>query len=161
MIKTIIKRFVKEDVYTNDGRAEVIRLSGILGILCNTMIFSFKLGLGLWVNSIAIISDAFNNLSDIGSSLVSIITAKLSNLPPDEEHPHGHGRYEYIGSLVVAYIIGTVGFELLQQSYSKILNPTPVIFSIWVFVILGINLLIKTSSMQPSILNSRFIQNNT
>ena len=143
MIKTIIKRFVKEDVYTNDGRAEVIRLSGILGILCNTMIFSFKLGLGLWVNSIAIISDAFNNLSDIGSSLVSIITAKLSNLPPDDEHPHGHGRYEYIGSLVVAYIIGTVGFELLKQSYSKILNPTPVIFSIWVFVILGINLLIK------------------
>ena len=88
MIKTIIKRFVKEDIHTNDGRAEVIRLSGILGILCNTMIFSFKLGLGLWVNSIAIISDAFNNLSDIGSSLVSIITAKLSNLPPDDEHPH-------------------------------------------------------------------------
>lgn len=143
MIKWIIKQRIKEDLNSSNGREQLIGLSGVLGILCNTLIFTFKLGLGLWVNSIAIISDAFNNLSDIGSSLVSIITAKLSNLPPDEEHPHGHGRYEYIGSLVVAFIIGTVGFELLKQSYNKIMNPTPVLFSLWVFVILSVNILIK------------------
>jgi len=143
MIKWIIKQRIKEDLNSSNGREQLIGLSGVLGILCNTLIFTFKLGLGLWVNSIAIVSDAFNNLSDIGSSLVSIITAKLSNLPPDEEHPHGHGRYEYIGSLVVAFIIGTVGFELLKQSYNKIMNPTPVLFSLWVFVILSVNILIK------------------
>ncbi len=143
MIKWVIKQRIKEDLNSSNGREQLIGLSGVLGILCNTLIFTFKLGLGLWVNSIAIISDAFNNLSDIGSSLVSIITAKLSNLPPDEEHPHGHGRYEYIGSLVVAFIIGTVGFELLKQSYNKIMNPTPVLFSLWVFVILSVNILIK------------------
>lgn len=143
MIKWIIKQRIKEDLNSYKGREKLIGLSGVLGILCNTLIFTFKLGLGLWVNSIAIISDAFNNLSDIGTSLVSIITAKLSNLPPDEEHPHGHGRYEYIGSLVVAFIIGTVGFELLKQSYNKIMNPTPVLFSLWVFVILSVNILIK------------------
>jgi len=143
MIKWIIKQRIKEDLNSTKGREQLIGLSGVIGILCNTLIFTFKLGLGLWVNSIAIISDAFNNLSDIGSSLVSIITAKLSNLPPDEEHPHGHGRYEYIGSLVVAFIIGTVGFELLKQSYNKIMNPTPVLFSLWVFVILSVNILIK------------------
>ena len=143
MIKWIIKQRIKDDLNSSNGREQLIGLSGVLGILCNTLIFTFKLGLGLWVNSIAIISDAFNNLSDIGSSLVSIITAKLSNLPPDEEHPHGHGRYEYIGSLVVAFIIGTVGFELLKQSYNKIMNPTPVLFSLWVFVILSVNILIK------------------
>lgn len=143
MIKWIIKQRIKDDLNSSNGREQLIGLSGVLGILCNTLIFTFKLGLGLWVNSIAIVSDAFNNLSDIGSSLVSIITAKLSNLPPDEEHPHGHGRYEYIGSLVVAFIIGTVGFELLKQSYNKIMNPTPVLFSLWVFVILSVNILIK------------------
>lgn len=143
MIKYIIKRFIKEDINTNDGREKLIGLSGVIGIICNALIVSFKLVLGLMVNSIAIISDAFNNLSDIGSSLVSIVTAKLSNLPPDEEHPHGHGRYEYIGSLVVAFIIGVVGIELLKQSYNKILNPSPVLFSLWVFVILSVNILIK------------------
>lgn len=143
MIKLIIRRFVSKDLNETDTRERIIGLSGVLGILCNTLIFSFKLMLGFMINSIAIISDAFNNLSDIGSSMVSIVTAKLSNLPPDDEHPHGHGRYEYIGSLIVAFIIGTVGFELLKQSYNKVIHPSPVLFSVWVLVILAINILIK------------------
>lgn len=143
MIKWIIKRFIKNDLSVSNTREKLIGLTGVLGIICNTLIFGVKLSLGFFINSIAIISDAFNNLSDIGSSLVSIITAKLSNLPPDAEHPHGHGRFEYIGSLVVAFIIGTVGFELLKQSYNKIVNPTPVLFSSWVLIILGVNILIK------------------
>ena len=143
MIRLIIKRFINNDLSESNTREKLIGLSGVLGILCNTIIFAFKLGLGLMINSIAIISDAFNNLSDIGSSIVSIVTAKLSNLPPDDEHPHGHGRYEYIGSLIVAFIIGTVGFELLKQSYAKIVNPTPVIFNTWVLVILAFTVLVK------------------
>jgi len=143
MIRLIIKRFINNDLSESNTREKLIGLSGVLGILCNTIIFAFKLGLGLMINSIAIISDAFNNLSDIGSSIVSIVTAKLSNLPPDDEHPHGHGRYEYIGSLIVAFIIGTVGFELLKQSYAKIVNPTPVIFNTWVLIILAFTVLVK------------------
>jgi len=143
MIKILIQKFVKEDLSINKAREETIALSGIIGIFCNAFIFGLKLILGLSINSIAIITDAFNNLSDIGSSVVSIVTAKLSNLPPDEEHPHGHGRYEYIGSLVVAFIVGTVGFELLKQSYEKIVNPVSVKFNIWVLVLLSVTILIK------------------
>jgi cation diffusion facilitator family transporter len=143
MIKILIKKFVKEDLSINKEREETIALSGIVGIFCNAFIFGLKLILGLSINSIAIITDAFNNLSDIGSSVVSIVTAKLSNLPPDEEHPHGHGRYEYIGSLVVAFIVGTVGFELLKQSYEKIVNPVSVKFNLWVLVLLSVTILIK------------------
>ncbi len=143
MIKWIIKKFIKEELSENNSREKTIALSGMIGIFCNAIVFSSKLILGLMINSIAIISDAFNNLSDIGSSIVSIISAKLSNRPPDEEHPHGHGRYEYIGSLVVAFIIGTVGFELLKKSYDKIVNPTPVLFNPWVLVVLAFTVLIK------------------
>jgi cation diffusion facilitator family transporter len=143
MIKWLIKRYVKDDLSTNNAREKTIALSGIVGIFCNALIFGLKLILGLSINSIAIITDAFNNLSDIGSSVISIVTAKLSNLPPDDEHPHGHGRYEYIGSLVVAFSIGTVGFELLKQSYEKIVNPVTVRFNVWVLVLLGITILIK------------------
>lgn len=143
MIKWLIHKYVSDDLSTNNAREKTIALSGIIGIFCNAFIFGIKLILGLSIGSIAIITDAFNNLSDIGSSVISIVTAKLSNLPPDEEHPHGHGRYEYIGSLVVAFIVGTVGFELLKQSYEKIINPEIVVFNIWVLVLLGLTILIK------------------
>ena len=121
MIKFLIKRFVKNSdaIENKHVREKIISLSGMIGILCNALIFVIKLFLGFTINSIAIISDAFNNLFDIASSIISIVTAKLANRPPDQEHPHGHGRFEYIGSLGVAFIIFTVGFELFNQSYAR------------------------------------------
>ncbi|NMA68689.1 MAG: cation transporter [Desulfitobacterium sp.] len=104
-------------------------LAGIIGIICNLLLFALKLILGLFMNSIAVISDAFNNLTDCGSSIIAIIAAKMSNRPPDPEHPYGHGRIEYISSLIVAIIILLVGFELLKNSFGKILNPEEIVFN--------------------------------
>ena len=119
MIKLIIKRFIKDydNVDDKNVREAYGVLSGVLGIICNLVLFILKLSIGIFVNSIAIISDAFNNLSDIGSSVVTIFGAKLSNRPPDETHPHGHGRYEYIASLVVSFLIFAVGFGDIEILY--------------------------------------------
>ena len=145
MIKFLIKRFVKNSdaIENKHVREKIISLSGMIGILCNALIFVIKLFLGFTINSIAIISDAFNNLFDIASSLISILTAKLANRPADIEHPHGHGRFEYIGSLGVAFIIFTVGFELFKQSYARVVNPEPVDFNPWVLLLMGFTVLIK------------------
>ncbi len=145
MIKFIIKRFIKNYQAINDNeiRGRYIKLSGVLGIICNLVVFIVKLLIGLMLNSIAIISDAFNNMTDIGSSLFTILSARLSNIPPDEEHPYGHGRFEYLSSLAVAFVIGLVGFQLLLKSYDKLFNPSAVIFRIDTLVILIVTILIK------------------
>lgn len=118
-------------------------LAGALGILCNLVLFAVKLTIGRLMNSISILSDAFNNLSDMGSSVISILGAKMSNRRPDREHPFGHGRMEYIASFLVACIIFIVGFELLRSSVDKILHPEPVRFSVVLVVILSLSLLVK------------------
>lgn len=145
MINLIIRHWIKDYENVNDKkvRESYIVLSGVVGIICNLFLFSTKLAVGLISNSIAVISDAFNNLTDMGSSLVSILGAKLSGGPPDEEHPHGHGRFEYIASLVIAFIIFGVGFELLRDSYDQMRNPEKVIFSNVTVAILGLSVMIK------------------
>ena len=145
MIKLIIKKFIKDSEKVNDKKVRESYgvLSGILGIICNVFLFVVKLVLGLSINSIAVISDAFNNLSDMGTSVITIFGAKLSSRPPDEEHPHGHGRYEYIASLVVSFIIFAVGFRLLSTSFSKILNPQKVLLNTVSVLILLISVLVK------------------
>lgn len=118
-------------------------LSGVLGIACNLILFILKLAVGLFIDSIAVISDAFNNLSDLGSSLVAIFGAKLSSQPPDKEHPYGHGRLEYIASLVVAFIIFGVGLQILRSSVEKIISPKAVLFSPLSLCLLFGSILIK------------------
>lgn len=145
MIRILIKIFVKD--YKNTENKTVREaygvLSGVVGIICNLFLFGVKLTIGLFMNSIAITSDAFNNLSDTGSSLITILGAKLSNRVPDEEHPFGHGRFEYISSLLIAFIIMLVGFELLKSSFDKILNPEKVEFNWILILILSLSILIK------------------
>lgn len=118
-------------------------LSGILGIICNLSLFAVKLLIGLSINSIAVITDAFNNFTDLGSSLISIIGAKLSNRPPDDEHPYGHGRFEYIGALIVSFIIFSVGFDLLKNAFDKIVHPDKVLLNPLSMVILSLSVLVK------------------
>ena len=98
MIEYIIRHTVKNYSNTTDKkvREQYSIVGGILGIICNLFLFIGKFLVGMTSGSIAIISDAFNNLSDMGSSFISIISAKLSNRPPDEDHPFGHGRFEYL-----------------------------------------------------------------
>lgn len=116
---------------------------GWLGIVCNLILFLIKITIGFLSSSIAVISDAFNNMSDIGSSAVALLGAKLSNQRPDPEHPFGHGRIEYISSLIVSFIIMTVGTELLKTSVGKILNPVTPTVSVPTMVILSLSVLIK------------------
>ncbi len=145
MIRTIIKKFIKNHRNTTNlhVREAYGVLSGVLGIACNLILFILKLAVGLFIDSIAVISDAFNNLSDLGSSLVAIFGAKLSSQPPDKEHPYGHGRLEYIASLVVAFIIFGVGLQILRSSVEKIISPKAVLFSPLSLCLLFGSILIK------------------
>ncbi len=145
MIKLLAKIFIKNLDNTNDTivRERYSVLAGVVGIFCNLFLFALKAAIGGLMGSIAIISDAFNNLSDTGSSVVAVIGAKLSNAKPDKEHPFGHGRLEYISSLIVSFIIMLVGFELLKASAGKIFNPEEVAYNAALIAILCASLLVK------------------
>ncbi len=125
MFKAFTKLFIKDhnNVQSSLVRQKYGMLSGILGILCNLLLFIIKMTVGLMINSVAVISDAFNNFSDMGSTVISVIGIKLSNKKPDRDHPFGHGRFEYVSALIVAFIIMLVGFELFKSSFDKIIDP--------------------------------------
>ena len=99
-------------------------VAGIAGIVCNLLLFIFKVIAGTLSASVAIIADAFNNLSDAGSSVVTLVSFRLSGMPADEEHPFGHGRMEYLSAMAVAVLIVIAGFELAGSAFDKILHPT-------------------------------------
>ncbi len=145
MIKLLIKKTIKnyEDVANNKVRERYSVFAGFLGIMCNIFLFILKFIIGWSVNSIAIISDSFNNLSDTGSSAVTVIGAKMSNKSADREHPYGHGRIEYVSSLIVSFIIMLVGFEVLKSSVDKIIHPTLVSISPVMLVILILSIFVK------------------
>lgn len=145
MIKFLIKKLIPdaENVTDRAVRERYGMLGGILGVICNLFLFAVKTAIGMLMNSIAIISDAFNNLSDLGSSLVTIIGTKMSNRHPDKEHPFGHGRIEYISSLIVSFIIILVGFELMKGSVEKILHPQEIAFQPILVAILTLSVLVK------------------
>lgn len=104
-----------------------------MGICCNLLLFTVKLLTGLLVNSISVMADAFNNLSDAASSIISIVGVKMAEKPADEEHPFGHGRIEYISAFIVAFLVIEVGFSLFKTSFGKIRNPEPMVFQ-WLSV---------------------------
>ena len=145
MIKFIIRKSIKdsENIENKDVRKRYNLLGGILGIICNSVLFVLKIVCGVFLNSIAIISDAFNNFSDMGSSVITIVGTKMSNMKPDERHPFGHGRFEYIASFIVSFIILFVSIDLFRASINKIINPQVVEFSWIIFIILTLSLLIK------------------
>lgn len=145
MIKFLTKTFIRNSENTADKtvRQNYCVLGGVLGAICNLLLFALKLVIGTLMNSIAITSDAFNNLSDMGSCIIAIIGAKMSNRLPDREHPYGHGRFEYISSLIVSFIIMLVGFELFKSGIAKIRNPEEINFSVVMTIILAASVLVK------------------
>lgn len=124
-------------------RAAAGRLSGIVGMVCNILLFFGKLAVGTLSGSVAITADAMNNLSDASSGLVTLIGFKLAEKPADAHHPYGHARYEYLSGLAVAGMVVVIGFELAKTSIEKILAPTPVAFSIPLAVVLVGSILTK------------------
>ena len=145
MTKALIKLFVKnpEDTTSADSRNSYGKLSGYTGIACNAVLFVIKLIAGLVSGSISIISDAFNNLADMASSVVTLLGFKLASKPADKEHPFGHGRMEYMSGFIVSALIIFVGFQLVKSSVEGIINPTPIKFSIIPVVILVVSVAVK------------------
>ena len=136
MTEWLIHRFIPDYEQTEDPkvRQRYGTLSSLTGIACNLVLFVVKLVMGMLSNSIAITSDAFNNLSDSASCIVTLFGYKLAAKPADKDHPFGHGRMEYLTSLVLAAVILFVGFELLSGSVDKIIHPQPVHFSLAVLL---------------------------
>ena len=134
---------MKENQTTAGERARRGAIAGMVGIGCNILLFGAKLAVGTIANSIAITADAFNNLSDAGSSLVTLVGFRMSGKPADREHPFGHGRIEYISGLIVSFVILLVGFELLTSSVDKIRSPQEIVGSFPVILVLVLSILGK------------------
>ena len=111
-------------------RARAGKLSGLVGLLGNILLFGAKLAVGLITGSVSVTADAMNNLSDAVSSVVTLVGFKLAEKPADADHPYGHARYEYLSGLAVAALIVVIGVELGKSSLEKIIVPTPVAFSL-------------------------------
>lgn len=124
MTNLLLRLFTKGGDETNPQfRAAVGKLSGMVGICCNLLLFAMKLAVGTLAGSVSITADAMNNLSDATSSVVTLLGFKLAEKPADEDHPFGHARYEYLAGLAVAALILVIGFELAKTSLEKIWNP--------------------------------------
>ncbi|MGM9978629.1 MAG: cation diffusion facilitator family transporter [Clostridium sp.] len=143
--KFLVNTFIKnnEDISNEKVRGKYIFLGGIVGILSNFLLFVIKLSVGLITSSIAIMADAFNNLSDAGSSIITIVGFKLSDKPADAEHPFGHGRIEYISALIVSFMVMLVGFQFVKSSLERIFNPIDIKFETIPFILLLISIFIK------------------
>ncbi len=141
LIRTFVKN--REDVENARVRYAYGRLAGFSGLVANLLLFLAKTAAGLISGSLAIVADAFNNLSDAGSSIVTLVGFKLSSAPPDKEHPFGHGRMEYLSALAVAALIIAAGLELARSAVDKILHPSPTEFSVLPLAILAVSILVK------------------
>ena len=143
MIALLAKRFIPEGGDEKTRRKAYGILCGAVGIGLNVLLFIGKLFAGMLAGSIAITADAFNNLSDAGSSFVTLLGFHLAGQKPDSDHPFGHGRMEYLSGLVVSMLILLMGFELAKSSLQKILHPEAVSFSPVVLGILAVSIAVK------------------
>ncbi len=145
MLTLLEKWFIKdkENIQAPAVRHAYGVLCSIMGIIINIILFLFKLFAGTISHSIAITADAFNNLSDAGSSIITLIGFKLAASKPDADHPFGHGRIEYISGLFVSVMILFMGFELTKSSFIKIFNPLELTFSPIIVVILAVSIMAK------------------
>ena len=138
MIEAWMERRFGGDVKSEKVRGSYGKAASVVGVFANVLLFLGKLIVGMVSGSVAITADAVNNLSDASSNIVSLLGFKLADKPADEDHPYGHGRYEYLSGLMVAVMILVIGVELMKGSVEKILHPTPVTLSLpTVIVLLG------------------------
>lgn len=136
MIEWIIAR-------SEGDRGRVGALAGVVCISLNVLLCIAKALVGILSGSVSIVADALNNLSDASSNIVSVLGFKLASKPADPEHPYGHGRFEYLSGLVVAVLVLMIGVELVKSSIDKVLNPSPVEFSLALVVVLAGSMAVK------------------
>ena len=145
MFDLIAKVFVKNhnDVKDPAVRSAYGTMTSIFGIVVNVLLFAVKFIVGTLFMSVSIRGDAINNLSDALSSVISLISFKMSNKPADREHPFGHARIEYIASMIVSFLIIHISLEQFRESFDKIMNPTPSQFSVLTVAVLLVSILAK------------------
>ncbi len=145
MTDFLVKIFIRNSANVDNQRVRTAYgiLTSIVGVFCNIFLFGVKLTVGLIINSISVMADAFNNLSDAASSVISFVGVKLAGKPADKEHPFGHGRFEYIAALVVAFLILQVGFSLFKSSFQKVLHPEEITFNPILVGILCLSVFVK------------------
>lgn len=145
MFKMLSKIFIKDYTNTTDEKVRFAygKLSGVVGIISNSILCVMKIILGFFIGSISIIADSINNLSDAGTSIITFVGFKLSSAPADKEHPFGHQRLEYIAGLTVSFIILFIGIILMKSSIENIISPNSIRFDIIAIIILIISILIK------------------
>ena len=145
MTEFLIRHFIKDykDVEKISVRTAYGVLASIVGIFCNVFLFAVKFVVGLVLHSVSVTADAFNNLSDAGSSIISFVGVRMAEKPADKDHPFGHGRIEYIAALVVSFLVLEVGFTFLKDSFGKILHPETMNFQIVSVVILILSIAVK------------------
>ena len=145
MIRLLAKLFIKNN---KDYKNQTVRekygiLCGGFGIFLNIVLFALKFIFGTIAASVAMVADAFNNLSDAASSIVQILGFKLSSKKPDSQHPFGHGRLEYVSGLAISFLILLMGFELIKSSITKLINPEPQNYNLFSILVMGFAILIK------------------
>lgn len=144
MLKYFIDRFIgQENLKVKENRDKIISITGVMGLCINLLLFTMKIIIGLASGSIAIVSDSINNLSDSMTSIVTIYGSRIASKPADKEHPYGHGRSEYIASMILGLFICVVGFQLFTNSIKAILNPSELTSNIWTLIILLISIGLK------------------
>ena len=119
------------------------KIASIIGIVVNVLLAVGKMTIGLFFGVISLLADGLNNLTDCGSSAISMLSFKLSSKPADKEHPYGHERIEYVCSVAVAFVILLVAFETIKGSIEKIIAPTEAAFSYWAIGVLAFSILAK------------------
>ena len=137
MTDFLVKCFVKDHDKTEEPQVRTSYgiLASIVGICCNLLLFASKLFIGILVNSVSVMADAFNNLSDAASSIIGFIGVRMAGKPADSDHPFGHGRIEYISAFIVAFLVIQVGFSLFKTSLGKVIHPEEVHFK-WISVLI-------------------------
>ena len=145
MTEFLVNKFIKDsaNIESTEVRTRYGMLASVVGIFCNVLLFSVKLAIGLILSSLAVTADAFNNLSDAASSIISFVGVKMAGKPADAEHPFGHGRIEYIAALIVSFLVIEVGFTFFKSSISKIMHPEEITFDTVPFIILILSILVK------------------
>lgn len=145
MTEFLVNKFIKDsaNIESTEVRTRYGMLASVVGIFCNVLLFSVKLAIGLILSSLAVAADAFNNLSDAASSIISFVGVKMAGKPADAEHPFGHGRIEYIAALIVSFLVIEVGFTFFKSSISKIMHPEEITFDPVPFIILILSILVK------------------
>ena len=145
MTDFLVRIFIKD--HTEIERVSVRTAYGVLasgiGILCNMLLFVVKWTVGYCLHSISVMADAFNNLSDAGSSVIGLVGVKMAGKPADRDHPFGHGRIEYIAALIVAFLVMEVGFTFLKDAVEKIRRPEELKFQAVSVVILVLSVGVK------------------